>query len=114
MEHVIDAKGRTLGRVASDVAKVLLAKNSTSVKKNAVANVTVRVTNASALRITEKKKLQMGYHTHSGYPGSDRRVSLAMLIEKKGHGEAIRRAVKGMMPPNTLRDKRMKHLVVEE
>ena len=114
MEHHIDAKGRSLGRVASDAAKFLLGKNTTDVKKNAVASVTVRITNASLLRITDKKKLQMKYHTHSGYPGSDRHPTLGNIIEKKGHGEALKRAVKGMLPLNTLRDKRMKHLVVEE
>ena len=113
MEHVIDAAGRSLGRVASDAAKFLLGKNTTTVKKNAVANVTVRIINASALRISDKKKLQMTYHSHSGYPGSDRALTLKHIIEKKGHGEALKRAVHGMLPTNTLREKRLKHLVIE-
>lgn len=114
MEHVIDAKGRALGRVASEAAAVLLAKNTTSGAKNVVANVTVRVTNASALAITDKKKLQKTYHSHSGYLGSDRALTLSHIIEKKGYSEAIMRAVKGMLPTNTLRDKRLKHLIIED
>ena len=114
MEHKIDAKGRSLGRVASEVATLLLGKNSAAVKKNAVAEVSVHVVNASGLVITDKKKVQMTYHSHSGYPGSDRADMLKDVITKKGYGEAIRRAVKGMLPGNTLRDKRMKNLTIEE
>jgi large subunit ribosomal protein L13 len=114
MEHKIDAKGKSLGRVATEVAVLLLGKNTAAVKKNAVAEVTVRVINASGLEITDKKKVQMTYHSHSGYPGSDRADKLKDVIAKKGYGEAVKRAVKGMLPGNTLRDKRMKNLTVEE
>lgn len=114
MKYVIDAKGKRLGRVASEAAKLLLAKNTTTVKKNAVTNITVHVTNAALLEIDEKKRIQMTYHSHSGYPGSERALSLAHIIATKGHREALRRAVKGMLPPNTLREKRLKHLVIEE
>lgn len=113
-EHIIDATGRTLGRVASEAAKALLAKNTTSVKKNAVANVTVRVQHASALHVSEKKRLQKTYHSHSGYPGSDRALTLAHVIASRGYREALSRAVKGMLPPNTLREKRLKHLIIED
>jgi large subunit ribosomal protein L13 len=114
-QHTIDAKGKALGRVASEAATILLGKTTPAdVKKNAVAKVTVKVINASGLSISDKKKVQMTYHRHSGYPGSDRADMLKDIIAKKGHGEAIRRAVKGMLPPNTLRDKRMKNLLIEE
>ncbi|MDO8521363.1 MAG: uL13 family ribosomal protein [bacterium] len=114
MEHLIDATGRTLGRVASEAAKLLLAKNATNVKKNVVANVVVRVTHASKLSISDKKRLQKTYHSHSGYPGSARALSLAHIITTKGHKEALLRAVKGMLPGNTLREKRLKHLIIED
>ena len=114
MEHVIDAKGKSLGRVASAAAQILLGKNTTTVKKNAVAEATVRVINASGLSITDKKMVQKTYHSHSGYPGSDKATKLKDVIAKKGHADALKRAVKGMLPGNTLRDKRMKHLIVEE
>lgn len=114
MEHVIDATGKALGRVASEAASVLLAKNSTSVAKNVVANVTVRIKNASALSITDKKMRQKKYHSHSGYLGNARSLTLRHVIENKGHGDALMRAVKGMLPTNTLRDKRLKHLIIED
>ena len=113
MEHVIDATGRALGRVASEAASVLLAKNTTSGAKNVVANVTVRVKNASALSISDKKMKQKTYHSHSGYLGNAKSLSLDHIIKTKGHGEAIIRAVKGMLPTNTLRDRRLKHLIIE-
>lgn len=112
--HTIDASGKSLGRVASEAAKILLGKDTTTVKKNAVAEVTVRIVHASALKIAEKKMTQKTYHSHSGYPGSDRQRMLKDIVSLKGYGEALKRAVKGMLPGNTLRDKRMKHLVVEE
>ena len=114
MNYIIDAKGRTLGRVASEAAMALLAKNATNVKKNVVASVRVRVKNASGLSISEKKRGQKTYHSHSGYPGSARALSLTHVIATKGYGEVLSRAVRGMLPPNTLREKRMKHLIIEE
>lgn len=114
MEHIIDAKGKALGRVASEAAKILLAKNTTTVKKNAVTENTVRIKNVKELAIADKKRLQMKYHSHSGYPGSDRALTLQHIITTKGEGEALKRAVKGMLPGNTLRDKRMKHLIIED
>ena len=112
--HTIDASGKSLGRVASEAAKILLGKDTTTVKKNAIADVTVRITHASKLEISDKKMLQKTYHSHSGYPGSDRQRMLKDIVAIKGYSEALKRAVKGMLPGNTLRDKRMKHLVVEE
>ena len=114
MEYIIDATGCALGRVASEAAKVLLAKNTTTVKKNAVSPVIVRVKHVSALSISEKKRLQKTYHSHSGFPGSDRALTLAHIIATKGHAEALKRAVKGMLPGNTLREKRLKHLIIED
>jgi large subunit ribosomal protein L13 len=112
--HTIDATGKTFGRIATDVATRLLAKDSPDFKRNAVADVTVRVINVSAVAIDPKKLKQKTYHTHSGYPGGDRRPDMAQVIAKKGHGEILRRAVKSMLPLNTLRDKRLKNLVTED
>ncbi len=114
MEHIIDATGRTLGRVASEAAMVLLGKNTTTVKKNVVANITVRVKHVNALTVGDKKRMQKTYHSHTGRPGSARSLSLAHVIATKGHKDALMRAVKGMLPTNTLREKRMKHLIIEE
>jgi large subunit ribosomal protein L13 len=112
MEYTIDAKGKSMGRVASEAAYVLLGKNTLTPKKNAIANVKVKVTNAAAMSITEKKRVQKVYHRHTGYPGSDTAQTLKELIAKKGPQEALRRAVHGMLPTNTLRKKRLQNLII--
>jgi len=112
--YTIDATGKSIGRIATAVATHLLAKDSPDFKRNAVADVTVRVTNVSAVSIDPKKLKQKTYHSHSGYPGGDRRPDMSQVIAKKGHGEILRRAVKNMLPLNTLRDKRLKNLVTED
>jgi large subunit ribosomal protein L13 len=113
MEKVIDATGKSIGRLSTEVAATLLAKDSVKFAKNVVAQVTVRVTNASKVSIDPKKYTGKTYHSHSGYPGSDRKRTLAQVIDKKGHADAIRRAVSGMLPKNTLRERRLKRLIIE-
>ena len=113
-QYIIDAKGQSLGRVASEAASVLLGKDSTDFAKNVVRNIKVKVVNASQISIDEKKMGQKTYHIHTGYVGNAKSPTLAMVVAKKGFGEAIKIAVKGMLPGNTLRDKRLKNLTVEE
>lgn len=114
MERIIDAKGQPLGRVASDAASMLLGKDSVDFAKNVVRNIKVKIINASSLSIDEKKMKQKTYHIHTGYVGNAKSPTLAQVVAKKGYGEALRIAVKGMLPGNTLRDKRLKNLTVEE
>ncbi|HSE34523.1 MAG TPA: uL13 family ribosomal protein [Candidatus Paceibacterota bacterium] len=112
-EHIIDAKGRTLGRVATEAATYLLGKDkAATIKRNVVANVRVKIVNASEMHITDKKKVQTTYHRHTGYPGGKKTEDLGQVITKKGFHEALRRTVKGMLPTNTLRERRLKRLVV--
>jgi large subunit ribosomal protein L13 len=110
-EHIIDAAGQSLGRVASEAAKVLLGKDSTAFAKNVVRDVKVKVINVSKLNTTEKKMKQKTYHFYTGYVGNQKSPTLSQLAAKKGMGEAVRISVKGMLPGNTLRDKRMKNLI---
>ncbi len=114
MEHIIDAKGQSLGRVASEAAHVLLGKDTVDFAKNVVRKVKVKVINASQLSIDEKKMGQKTYHIYTGYVGNQKSPTLAQVVAKKGYGEAVKIAVKGMLPGNTLRDKRLKNLSVEE
>lgn len=115
MEHVIDAKGKSIGRVATQAAVVLLGKDApATAKKNTVAKTRIKVVNAGGLRISEKKEIQKTYHRHTGYPGGDRTPSLKEIIGKRGKREALRIAIYGMLPKNTLREKRMKQLTIEE
>ena len=110
----IDAAGRSLGRVCTEVAAILLAKNSTSFAKNFTANVKVQVVNASKLKITGDKMKQKTRKRFSLYPGGLKTPSWAEVSLKKGYGELVRHAVEGMLPKNSLQKERMKNLKISE
>lgn len=110
----IDAQGKTLGRVASDAAKVILGKHKTNFAKNAIMGEEVTVTNASKIKITGKKREDKKYVRYSGYPGGQKIENYSMLTARRGEAEAIRRAVLGMLPKNRLQAKRIKLLTIEK
>ena len=110
----IDAKGKRLGRVATEVAHILLGKHRTDAVRNIPAPVAVTITNASKLLIDEKKRQQKEYDRYTGYPGGRRVLSMEKLIDKKGYTEILRKAVYGMLPSNRLRAVRMKNLTISE
>lgn len=110
----IDAKGKTLGRVASEAAKVLLGKHKPTFVKHQVVGEEVEVVNAGKIRITGNKLEDKEYTRYSGYPGGLKKESYAMLVKRRGSGEAIRRAVLGMLPKNRLQAHRIKLLTIKE
>ena len=112
--YTIDAGGKTLGRVASAAAKMLMGKTRADYTPHINSNVQVKILNASKLHSTDKKRLQKNYTTYSGYPGGIKYETLAHLNARKGNGEAIRRAVSRMLPRNTMKTSRMKNLIVTE
>jgi large subunit ribosomal protein L13 len=112
-EYIIDAAGKRLGRVASEAASILLGKNTTSFVKNQATDVTVKVTNAQKLDVTEKKSKET-FATYSGYPGGLKKETLAHLGNRRGYSEVVRRVVAGMLPKNKLHKPRMKNLEVSE
>ncbi len=112
LEYTIDASGRTLGRVASDAAQALLGKKSAHFVRNFVLPVTVTITNASKIVITEKRQATTTYMRYTGAPGGLRTTTMTQLIDKKGLEEVIRKTVDGMIPRNKLRKDRMKRLSI--
>lgn len=110
----IDATNKTLGRVASEAAKVILGKHKATFAKNAVMGEEVTISNSSKIKISGTKELNKEYVRYSGYPGGQKRENYSMLTARRGHGEAIRRAVLGMLPKNRLQQKRIKLLTVEK
>lgn len=110
----IDAKGKTLGRVASEAAKVILGKHKTTFVKHNVAGEEVTVVNASQVRISGNKEKAKEYNRYSGYPGGLKTETYAMLVERRGHQEVIRKAVLGMLPKNRLQARRIKLLTIEK
>lgn len=110
----IDASGRTLGRVASEVAMSLMGKTKATYERNKYSGFPVRVINASKLRITVKKLAEI-YHTrYSGIPGGLRILHGTETAEKKGLKELIRLATYQMLPSNKLRRTMIKHLRIED
>ncbi len=112
-KYNIDATGRTLGRVASEVATVLTGKNSTEFVKYRVLPVEVTVENTKKLLILERR-MKKTYVHYTGYPGGLRTTTMKSLIEKKGIHEVLRKAVYGMIPHNKLRRERMKNLIITD
>lgn len=112
--YTIDAAGGSLGRVASEAASVLLGKKSANYLQNEVLPVEVQIVNASKLVMTEKRIAGKEYTRYTGYPGGLRITSMADLLRKKGVGEALRKAVDGMIPRNKLRKERMKRLTITD
>jgi large subunit ribosomal protein L13 len=110
----IDAKDKTLGRVASAAAKALLGKHSASFAKNIVADEEVKVINVSQIRISGTKHDDKEYIRYSGYPGGQKKETYAMLTARRGQAEALRRAILGMLPKNRLQDRRIKFLTLEK
>ena len=112
--YTIDAKDRALGRVASEAAALLNAKDSIHFVKNRVADVSVKVINASKVKVTGNKMKENVHKTYSGYPGGLSEMPLEYVVEHKGYAELIKHAVMGMLPKNRLQDIRIKNLTVEE
>jgi large subunit ribosomal protein L13 len=114
MKHNFDAKDKKMGRLATEIAVVLMGKDSPSFSPNTVADVKVVVDNASFLDISEKKKDEKIYDHYSGYPGGRKEIPLRRLIERKGYAAPLKNAVYGMLPKNKLRDLLMKNLEINE
>ena len=99
--YVVDAEGKTLGRLAAEVAKVLRGKNKPTITPHVDTGDHVIVINAEKVRFTGKKLEQKTYFRHSGYPGGSTFVTLGNMLAK--HPErVVEMAVRGMLPKNKL------------
>ena len=113
-DHLIDAAGKRLGRVATEAAHVLMEKDSPAFQKHTKMGRRVSIVNAGALAITQMRATGTLYKSYSGYPGGLKIENLESLRAKHGIGEVVRRAVKGMLPNNRLRPAILKRLIVTE
>ena len=95
--YVVDAEGSTLGRLASEIAKVLRGKNKPEYTPHIDTGDYVIVVNAEKVKVTGKKLQQKVYYNHSDYVGGMRETTLAELLAKKPE-KVIELAVKGMLP----------------
>jgi len=114
-EYEIDATGKPVGRLATEIAKLLNGKNSVDFSRNLIPAGQVKVVNAKKVKITGRNKINQSLHKkYSGYPGGLTLTTWKDISEKKGFGEIIRHAVSGMLPKNKLRELKMKNLRIEE
>ncbi len=113
-KYTINAEGRTIGRVASEAAKILIGKNTPAFEKNKITGGQVTILNASKVKLSEKKLGAKTYARYSGYPGGLTQEKMAHVIGKKGYAEIFNLAIYGMLPSNKLRAKMMKNLTVSE
>ena len=98
---LLDARGKTLGRFAAQIAKVLTGKNKPEYTPNADMGDFVVVVNAKDIHVTGQKKDQKRYFRHSGYPGGIKSKLLGEVLEDSA-SEVIKSAVKGMLPKSKL------------
>jgi len=109
--YVVDAEGKTLGRLATEVARILRGKHKPIYTPHVDTGDFVIIVNAEKIRVTGKRLDQKMYYRHSGYMGGLKETSLRTMLDK--HPERVlQHAVKGMMPKNRLGRQMYKKLKV--
>jgi large subunit ribosomal protein L13 len=109
--YVVDASGRTLGRLASEIARIVRGKHKPIYSPAADVGDYVIVVNAEKVLVTGRKMDQKVYYRHSGYPGGLKEVTLRRMLEEHPT-RVVEHAVRGMLPKNRLGRKMFKKLKV--
>jgi large subunit ribosomal protein L13 len=99
--YVVDAGGKILGRVATEIARILRGKHKPTYTPHVDTGDFVIVINADKVKLTGVKTTDKMYYSHSGYPGAIKRESFRE-VAAKDPGFPIEKAVKGMLPKNVL------------
>lgn len=107
--HLIDAEDQVLGRLVSNIAPLLVGKNKVYFTPHLDCGDWVVVINAGRVRVTGKKEKQKLYRHHTGFPGGLRELTFSQLMAKDPR-KVIVLAVKGMLPKNKLRSRRLERL----
>jgi large subunit ribosomal protein L13 len=108
---LVDAGDKPLGRVASQVARLLMGKHKPCFESHLDTGDFVVVVNAGKVYVQESKREKKLYYRHSGYPGGLKSASLGNLLDNKPQ-EVMRKAVKGMLPKNSLGRQMLRKLKV--
>lgn len=111
--YIIDASGKAMGRLAVEIALVLRGKNKTDFAPYKDEGGFVIIENINKMKITGNKMKTKIYYSHTGWPGGFKETPMEKLVEKKGIGEVLKRAVYGMLPTNKLRSRQMKRLKIK-
>lgn len=109
--HLVDAKDKILGRLATEVATLLMGKHKPEYVPYLDQGDFVVVTNAAQVKVSGKKSAQKKYVRHSGYPGGLKSETFEQLI-KRQPTKVIEHAIKGMLPKNKLGRQMVKKLKV--
>ncbi|MEG0829564.1 MAG: 50S ribosomal protein L13 [Anaerovoracaceae bacterium] len=109
--YVVDAEGKTLGRMSSVIASILRGKNKPIYTPHVDCGDYVIVINAEKIEVTGKKRKEKIYKRHTGYPGGLRELTFEKLQEKHPE-EIIRHSIRGMMPNGKLGRQMFKKLKV--
>ena len=109
--YLIDAKGKVLGRLASEIAILLRGKNRVNFDKSVDLGNYVIVINAEKIKLTGQKEEQKLYRYHTNYPGSLKEIPYTRLRREKPEF-IIKKAVTGMLPDNKLRRKSIRRLKI--
>jgi large subunit ribosomal protein L13 len=99
--YIVDAEGKVLGRLATEVARILRGKHKPSFSPHIDGGDFVIIVNAGRVSLTGKKLEQKIYYRHSGYPGGLRASTAKHMLETKPNN-VVQLAVKGMLPKNRL------------
>jgi large subunit ribosomal protein L13 len=108
---VVDATGKTLGRLATEIANVLRGKRKPEYTPHCDVGDFVIVVNAEKVSVTGKKRQEKRYYRHSGFPGGLRSRTFEEMIERRPE-EVLRLAVKGMLPRNRLARQQLRKLKI--
>ncbi len=109
--YLVDAEGKTLGRLCSEIAKILRGKNKPTFTPNMDTGDYVVVVNAEKVAVTGRKLEQKKYYNHSDYVGGFRETNLKEMLAKKPE-DVVYLAVKGMLPKGPLGRQMLKKLFV--
>lgn len=109
--YVVDAEGKHLGRLATEIVRVLRGKNKPQYTPHVDVGDFVVVVNADRVAVTGRKAHQRVYRRHSGYPGGMKETSYEQMLARKPT-EVLRKAVYGMMPKTRLARKQFKKLKI--
>lgn len=107
--RLFDAKGRVLGRLATEIAMSLRGKDQPSFRPHEDHGDVIVVINTDQVRVTGQKATKKLYRWHSGQPGGFKEFSFEQMMERDSR-RVIREAVYGMLPKNRLRDRMITHL----
>ena len=109
--YLVNAEGKVLGRMATELAKILKGKNKPTYTPHLDTGDFVIVVNAGKVTLTGKKMKDKIYYHHTGHPGGIKEITAGKLLAKKPT-EMIRMAVKGMLPKNSLGRQMLRKLKV--